>query len=285
MSGTGAFFQGLPRAAQRPGLTLALAASTAGATLLFAVPFFLALRGAWSGQAGGAEFLSRGDLQPLLEALEAAKFSTLAGALITSAILMFLALRLFLAGGIFSSLHPSGGAGLNDSFFGQCARYFWQFLAHAILNGLYTVGLLAVALPVALALGKLGKSADAPNVALLARAGTALCWWTALSLSARALDLGRAHIMNRGGFRPLDALLTGVRGTLGHPINALGLSLWGGIARLLLFVIWFGLDLPLHIHGPATWLLACVLLLIYLLLSSFLRVTLAAGAYVLLERR
>ena len=285
MSGTGAFFQGLPRAAQRPGLTLALAASTAGATLLFAGPFFLALRGAWSGQAGGAEFLSRGDLLPLLEALEAAKFSTLAGALITSAILMFLALRLFLAGGIFSSLHPSGGAGLNDSFFGQCARYFWQFLAHAILNSLYAGALLIVAGIVASALKKIGEKADTPNVALLTQLAAALCIWLALSLSARALDLGRAHIMNRGGFRPLDALLTGVRGTLGHPISALGLSLWGGIARLLLFAIWFGLDLPLHIHGPATWLVACVLLLIYLLLSSFLRVTLAAGAYVLLERR
>ena len=119
---------------------------------------------------------------------------------------------------------------------------------------------------------------------LLANAGATLCWWIALSLSARALDLGRAHIMNLGGFRPLNALLTGVRGTLGHPISALGLSAWGGIGRLLLFVLWFGLDLRLHIHGTGTWLLACVLLLIYLLLSSFLRVTLAAGAYALLGR-
>ena len=285
MSGTRAFFQGLPRAAQRPGLTLALAASTAGATLFFAGPLFLELHGVWSGRAGGAAFLAGGDLQPLLEALEAMKFSALAGVMIASAVLLFMVLRLFLAGGIFASLHPSGGAGLNDSFFGNCARYFWQFLAHAILNGLYTVGLFAVALPVALALGKLGKNADAPNVALLTGFGAALCWWIALSLSARALDLGRAHIMNRGGFRPLDALLTGVRGTLGHPISAVALSLWGGGARLLLFVIWFGLDLPLHIHGPFTWMVACALLVLYLLLSSFLRVTLAAAAYVLLGRR
>ncbi len=284
MSGTRAFFQGLPRAAQRPGLTLALAASTAGATLLFVGPFFLVLRGVWSGQAGGAEFLSRGDLSPLFAALAAAKFSTLAIALIASAILIFFAVRLFLAGGLFARLHPSGGTGLNDSFFGYCARYFWQFLVHALLNDLYTVGLIAVALPVAFTLGKLGKNADVPKMAQLANAGAALCLWIALSLSARALDLGRAHIMNLGGFRPLNALLTGVRGTLGHPISALGLSAWGGIARLLLFAVWFGLDFRLHIHGTVTWVLACLLLLIYLLLSSFLRVTLAAGAYVLLGR-
>ena len=98
---------------------------------------------------------------------------------------------------------------------------------------------------------------------------------TTLAGLALALALGVLLALLVVYVRPLESILLPV------------LAGFNGIPKVAiapLFVIWFGLDLPLHIHGPLSWMTACVLLLIYLLLSSFLRVTLAAGAYVLLGR-
>ena len=69
MSGTSAFFRGLTRAAQRPALTLLLAATSAFAAGLFALPLFLLLSRSLASQPEAAELL-RGSLAPLSNALD-----------------------------------------------------------------------------------------------------------------------------------------------------------------------------------------------------------------------
>lgn len=281
MSGTSAFFRGLTRAAQRPALTLLLAGSTVLCTAVFALPVQLVL-GRELADRPFADTLLRGNLGPLNAALEG-KFFTLLGPLMLLALLLQLLLRTFLAGGLFARLHPQGG-GFNDSFFGLCARHFPTFAAQALLNGIFAGFLLVAALFPAGAGLKLLDEVETPRTAWLIRLGAMILFWVALSLGTRALDAGRAHIISRGGHRPVEGFLTGVKTVLRRPLGALSLSLWGTAAKALLFLLWLAADGPLHIHGGLSWLLAVVLLAAYLLAASFLRVAVAAGAFELISK-
>jgi hypothetical protein len=281
MSGTSAFFRGLTRAAQRPALTLLLAGTSALAAGLFALPLHLLLNGSLAHQPDAGELL-RGSFTPLSEALEG-QFFSLIFPLALAAILLQLLTRTFLAGGLFARLHPQGG-NFTDSFFGLCARHFPTFVAQALLNGIFMVVLLGVSAILVKWPGDQLDNVETPRSALLIRLAILAVFWVALSMAARALDIGRAHIINRGGHRPIEGFFTGVKAVLGRPLGALALSLWAGVFQFALLALWLASDWRLHIHGGASWLLAVLLLTLYLLATSFLRVTVAAGAYELVSK-
>ena len=281
MSGTSAFFRGLTRAAQRPALTLLLAATSALAAALFALPLFLLLGRSLASQPEAAELL-RGSLAPLSNALDG-HFYDLLFPLAVAAFLLQVLLRTFIAGGLFARLHPQGGS-LGDSFFGLCARHFPTFVIQAILNGIFLLLLLVVsAILVKWPADQLGE-VETPRSALLIRLAIAGLFWVALSLAARALDIGRAHIINRGGHRPIEGFFTGIKQVLSHPLGALALSLWGAVLQLSLVALWLAVDWKLHIHSGMSWLLALLLYTLYLLATSFLRVAVAAGAFELVGK-
>jgi hypothetical protein len=281
VSGTSAFFRGLSRAAQRPALTLLLSATSALAVGLFALPLYLLLGRSMGSQPEAAELL-RGSLGPLSNALEG-HFYELLSPLAVAAFLLQALLRTFIAGGLFARLHPQGG-NLADSFFGLCARHFPTFVIQAILNGIFLILLLIVsAILVKWPAGQLGD-VETPRSALLIRLAIAALFWVALSLAARALDIGRAHIINRGGHRPIEGFFTGIKQVLSHPLGALALSLWAAVFQLCLVALWLAADWKLHIHGGLSWLLALLLYALYLLATSFLRVTVAAGAFELVSK-
>ncbi len=284
MSATTAFFGGLPRAAQRPGLTLALAAATALATVLVMLPFASRLGRELNAGAGAAAFLKEGDLLACSLAVRESRAGGLVGALLLVAIPLFLFARLFLAGSVMGKLNPRDGYGAGQSFFALGARHFWPFALHALLNLFSTGALLGAAMAVTGVFSILTENAASAR-APLAVAGVRLLFaWGALALGARALDFGRAHMLQRGGFRPVDGWLTGLKAVVTRPITALGLSLWTSLARLTVFLLWSGLDWKLHIHGWFSLLLALALLGAYLLLASFLRVVAMAAGYIVMER-
>ncbi len=281
MSGTSAFFRGLTRAAQRPALTLLLASTSALAAVLFALPLQLVLNGSLGNHPEAAELL-RGSLGPLSSALEGQFFSLIVP-LAVAAFLLQALLRTFIAGGLFARLHPQGG-NLADSYFGLCARHFPTFVIQALLNGLFLVLLLIVSAILVKWPGDQLGEVETPRSALLIRLAIAGLFWVALSLAARALDIGRAHIINRGGHRPVEGFFTGVKQVLSRPLGALALSLWATVFQLFLVALWLAADWKVHIHSGFSWLLALLLLALYLLATSFLRVTVAAGAFELIGK-
>ena len=285
MSATDAFLGGLPRAAQKPSLTLAYAGSTALATLLVGVPLFMMLAGPLGGASGGLDFLRHGDFLPLQIALDESQAGRLLAGLLLVALPLFGLLRIYLAGGVAARLNPADGYGAGQSFFGLGARHFWAFLFHAILNALFTGLLLGCALAASAPLKMIAENAETPAAAMWLAGARMVMLWFAVALGTRALDYGRAHMLMRGGFRPVDGWLTGIKAVVTRPGLAIGLCVWGGLTRLTLFALWFGLDYALHIRGPFSWLIALALLGGQLLLAEFLRVTLMAAAFIVLERR
>lgn len=281
MSGTSAFFRGLTRAAQRPALTLLLASTSALAAVLFALPLHLLLSRSLAHQPEAAELL-RGSLGPLSSALEG-QFYDLLFPLAVAAFLLQALLRTFIAGGLFARLHPQGG-NLADPYFSLCARHFPTFVIQALLNGLFLVLLLIVSAILVKWPGDQLSEVETPRSALLIRLAIVGLFWVALSLAARALDIGRAHIINRGGHRPVEGFFTGVKQVLSRPLGALALSLWATVFQLFLVALWLAVDWKVHIHSGLSWLLALLLLALYLLATSFLRVTVAAGAFELIGK-
>lgn len=274
-----AFSTGFRRATSEPKMIFVLYL----VNLLLAIPLALAFRSVLIAGFGAslapAQVMASLDFTVFQDFmnLNAANVQTVFGQVL-SFLLLSMLLQTFLAGGILTVLQDQEKKYSSSSFFKGCGTYFFRFFRLFLLFGvlLLVVALLVGGIVIALSEG-MTENATSEVTELWIRIAAIALFFLPLMLILMAADYAKIHFVlhdERSAFRSCGK---GFAFVFRRFFPALGLELLMLLIAIILFAIYFWLDLSIGMTTTATILVMFVVQQLFMMLRAWTKVFFFAG--------